>query len=156
MKGIGIIGCGKISQVRHIPEYFANPNAKIIGYFDLAKERAAQMAAKYGGKVFDTVEDLLADPAIDAVSVCVANNMHADVTIAALKAGKHVLCEKPMATNIEDCERMVAAAKQYGRYLMIGQNQRFALAHAEARKLIKEGLIGRVLSFRTTFGHSGP
>ena len=156
MKGIGIIGCGKISQVRHIPEYFDNPNAKIIGYYDLAKERAAQMAAKYGGKVFDSIDDLLADPAIDAVSVCVANNMHADVTIAALKAGKHVLCEKPMATNIADCERMVAAAKQYGRHLMIGQNQRFAKAHAEARKLIKEGLIGRVLSFRTTFGHSGP
>ena len=156
MKGIGIIGCGKISQVRHIPEYHSNPNAQIIGYFDLAPERAAQMAAKYGGQVFDSIEALLADPRIDAVSVCVANNMHADVTIAALKAGKHVLCEKPMATNIEDCERMVAAAKQYGKALMIGQNQRFALAHAEARKLIKEGAIGRVVSFRTTFGHSGP
>ena len=156
MKGIGIIGCGKISQVRHIPEYHSNPNAQIIGYFDLAPERAAQMAAKYGGQVFDSIEALLADPRIDAVSVCVANNMHADVTIAALKAGKHVLCEKPMATNIEDCERMVAAARQYGKALMIGQNQRFALAHAEARRLIKEGAIGRVVSFRTTFGHSGP
>ena len=156
MKGIGIIGCGKISQVRHIPEYSDNPNANLVGYFDLARERAEQMAARYGGKVFDTVEDLLADPAIDAVSVCVANNMHADVTIAALKAGKHVLCEKPMATNIEDCERMVAASRQYGRYLMIGQNQRFALAHAEARRLIKQGAIGKVVSFRTTFGHSGP
>lgn len=156
MKGIGIIGCGKISQVRHIPEYSSNPNAKLIGFFDLARERAEQMAAKYGGKVFDSVEELLADPAIDAVSVCVANNMHADVTIAALKAGKHVLCEKPMATNIEDCERMVEASRQYDRYLMIGQNQRFALAHSEARKLIKQGAIGKVVSFRTTFGHSGP
>ena len=156
MKGIGIIGCGKISQVRHIPEYFDNPNARLVGYFDLAPERARQMAERYGGKVFDTVEDLLECPEIDAVSVCVANNMHADVTIAALKAGKHVLCEKPMATNIEDCERMVAAARQYGRFLMIGQNQRFALAHSEARKLIKQGAIGKVVSFRTTFGHSGP
>ena len=95
-------------------------------------------------------------PQADAVSICSANAFHAEMAVAALKAGKHVLCEKPMATNIADCERMVAAAKQYGRYLMIGQNQRFAKAHAEARKLIKEGLIGRVLSFRTTFGHSGP
>lgn len=156
MKGIGIIGCGKISQVRHIPEYYSNPNAQIIGFFDLAAERAAQMAAKYGGKIFGSIDELLADPAIDAVSVCVANNMHADVTIAALRAGKHVLCEKPMATNMEDCERMVLAARESGRYLMIGQNQRFALAHTEARKLIKAGEIGRVLSFRTTFGHSGP
>ena len=139
MKGIGIIGCGKISQVRHIPEYYNNPNAEIIGYYDLAKERAAEMAARYGGKVYDSVDELLADPAIDAVSVCVANNMHADVTVAALKAGKHVLCEKPMATNIADCERMVFAAKQYGKSLMIGQNQRFAKAHEEARRLIKAG-----------------
>ena len=156
MKGIGIIGCGKISQIRHIPEYFDNPNAKLIGYFDLAPERAAQMAAKYGGKVYATVDEMLSDPAIDAVSVCVANNMHSNVTIAALKAGKHVLCEKPMATNIEDCERMVQVARECGRYLMIGQNQRFAKAHDEARKLIKQGAIGKVVSFRTTFGHSGP
>ena len=87
MKGIGIIGCGKISQIRHIPEYFDNPDARLIGYFDLARERAVQMAERYGGKVFDSVEALLADPDIDAVSVCVANNMHADVTIADLKAG---------------------------------------------------------------------
>ena len=52
MKGIGIIGCGKISQVRHIPEYSDNPNARLVGYFDLARERAEQMTAKYGGKVF--------------------------------------------------------------------------------------------------------
>ena len=156
MKGIGIIGCGKISQVRHIPEYHNNPNARLVGYFDLARERAQQMATKYGGKVYDTIEEMLADPAIDAVSVCVANNKHAEVTIAALKAGKHVLCEKPMATNIEDCERMVATAAECGKYLMIGQNQRFAKAHAEARRLIKDGVIGRVISFRTTFGHAGP
>jgi len=156
MKGIGIIGCGKISQVRHIPEFHSNPNSTLIGYYDLSKERAAQMAECYGGKVYDSIEEMLADPAIDAVSVCTANNTHADVTIAALKAGKHVLCEKPMAVTIEDCERMVAAAKQYGRHLMIDQNQRYAMAHAHARKLIKEGLIGKVVTFRTAFGHSGP
>ena len=77
---------------------------------------------------------MLADPEIDAVSVCVANHVHAEITIAALKAGKHVLCEKPMATKLKDCQMMVDTAEQMGKKLMIGQNQRFAKAHAEARK----------------------
>lgn len=156
MTGIGIIGCGKISQVRHIPEFHSNPRARLVGYYDLNAARAEQMAARYGGKVYSSIDEMLADPAIDAVAVCTANSCHAGDTIAALKAGKHVLCEKPMAVTIEDCEKMVATARECGRCLMIDQNQRYALAHAHARQLIKEGAIGRVITFRTTFGHSGP
>ena len=99
---------------------------------------------------------MLADPEIDAVSVCVANHVHAEITIAALKAGKHVLCEKPMATTLKDCQMMVDTAEQMGKKLMIGQNQRFAKAHAEAKKIIERGDIGSVLTFKTTFGHGGP
>ena len=83
---IGIIGCGKIAQVRHIPEYVSNPDACLYGLFDINKERAAQLAEKYGCKAYDTYEELLADPKIDAVSVCVANNAHAEISIAAMKA----------------------------------------------------------------------
>ena len=90
MFNIGIIGCGKISQVRHIPEYAQNPDARLAGFFDLNKERAQELAVRYGGKAFDSYEELLADREIDAVSVCVANNVHAEITVAALKAGKHV------------------------------------------------------------------
>ena len=154
--GIGMIGCGKIAQVRHIPEYADNPDAELKGFFDLSFERAQEMADKYGGKAYAAVEDLLADPEIDAVSVCVANNAHADLSIKALKAGKHVLCEKPMAITLEECEAMVAEAKKAGKFLMIGHNQRLAKAHVTAKKLIDEGLIGRVITFRTTFGHGGP
>ncbi len=152
----GIIGCGKIAQVRHIPEYLENPNAEIGGYYDFNLWRAQELAEKYGGKVYESVDELLSDPDIDAVSVCVANVAHAEVTIKALNAGKHVLCEKPMATTIEDCEAMVKAAEANGKYLMIDQNQRFAKAHAEARRLVSEGMIGKVVTFRTVFGHSGP
>lgn len=74
---------------------------------------------------------MLADDDIDAVSVCAANSVHAEITIAALNAGKHVLCEKPMATTLEDCEAMVEASKRNGKILMIDQNQRLAKAHIE-------------------------
>ena len=153
---IGIIGCGKIAQVRHIPEYAANPHAEIYGFYDINQARAQELAQKYGGKVFASYEELLADPAIEAVSVCVANHAHAEISIAALKAGKHVLCEKPMAVTLEDCEAMVAAAEVSGKYLMIGQNQRLAKAHSKAKELIEQGAIGKVLTFRTIFGHGGP
>jgi predicted dehydrogenase len=153
---IGIIGCGKIAQVRHIPEYAANPDAQLAGFYDLNLERAGQLAKTYGGKAFASVLDLLADPSIDAVSVCTANSSHAEISIAALRAGKHVLCEKPMATTQADCDAMVQAAEESGRYLMIGQNQRLAKAHVKAKELIDSGLIGEIISFRTTFGHGGP
>ena len=124
MFGIGIIGCGKIAQVRHIPEYAAHPEAKLVGFYDINQQRAAELAAKYGGRAYATVEELLAEPEIQAVSICAANFAHAELTIAALNAGKHVLCEKPMATNLADCEAMVQAADANGKFLMIGHNQR--------------------------------
>ncbi len=156
MFGIGIIGCGKIAQVRHLPEYAAHPEAKIAGLYDINQARAAQLAETYGAAAYATVEELLANPEIDAVSICAANFAHAELTIQALEAGKHVLCEKPMAVTLAECEAMVAAAEKAGKFLMIGQNQRLAKAHAKARELVASGAIGRVLTFRTIFGHGGP
>ena len=153
---VGIIGCGKIAQVRHIPEYAANPHTEVYGFYDINLARAEELAEKYNGKAYASYEELLADPAIEAVSVCAANHVHAEITVAALKAGKHVLCEKPMAVTLEECEAMVAAARESGKYLMIGQNQRLAKAHAKAKELIEQGAIGKVLTFRTIFGHGGP
>lgn len=156
MYKVGIIGCGKIAQVRHIPEYADNKNAELFGYYDINTNRAKEIAATYGGKVYESYQAMLADPNIDAVSVCAANNAHAEIAIAALHAGKHVLCEKPMATTLEECEAMVTAAKETGKILMIGHNQRLVKAHARAKQLLDEGMIGEVITFRTTFGHSGP
>ena len=156
MFGIGIIGCGKIAQVRHIPEYNDNPDAKLVAFYDLNTARAKALAEQYGGRAYESVEALLADPNVDAVSVCSANASHAEITVAALEAGKHVLCEKPMATTLADCERMVSAAKKSGKRLMIDQNQRLAGAHVKARELIEQGEIGRVITFATAFRHGGP
>lgn len=153
---IGILGCGKIAQVRHIPEYAENPDVKLAAFYNPSRKRAEEQAEKYGGKVYDTAEELLSDKSIDAVSICAANYAHAELTIKALEAGKHVLCEKPMATNLADCEAMVECAKKNGKFLMIGHNQRLAKAHVEAKRLIDQGLIGKIITFRTTFGHGGP
>ena len=156
MINAGIIGCGKIAQTRHIPEYLANPRCKIAGYYDFNTQRARELAERFGGCAYGSLEELLANDEINAVSVCTSNDTHADIAVKALEAGKHVLCEKPMATNLADCERMQAAAEKSGRQLMIGMNQRLAGAHIKAKKLIDAGEIGRIITFKTFFGHSGP
>ena len=152
---IGIIGCGKITEVRHAPEYQENPNCQITAFFDVVPEKAEAMAKLYGAKAYGSVDELLASD-VDAVSVCVANRFHASISIQALKAGKHVLCEKPMATTPEDCEAMVAAARESGKYLMIGQNQRLAKAHVKAKEILDSGEMGPILTFETHFSHPGP
>lgn len=156
MVRIGIIGCGKIAQVRHLPEYAANPNAKLVAYYDKNFQRAQQMAEKYGGKAYETYFELLKDAEIDAVSVCVENRSHAEITTAALYAGKHVLCEKPMAVTLAECESMVSAAEFNGKYLMIGHNMRFDPVHRRAKELLQAGIIGDIITFRTTMGNAGP
>ena len=156
MVNIGIIGCGGISIRRHAPEYAANPKAKLIGFFDPVESRAVDMVQQYGGKAYKSYEELLADPKIDAVSVCSSNSTHAEISIAALKAGKHVLCEKPMATSVKDAEEMIVASEKAGKNLMIGHNQRFFAAHAKAKEILLSGEMGRVLTFRTAFSHRGP
>lgn len=156
MINVGIIGCGSITKFRHAPEYSSNPNANIVGFFDTTYDRALEMADHFGGRVYNTYEDMLSDDNIHAVSICTVNSSHASITIAALKAGKHVLCEKPMATSVKDAENMNAAAKQFGKYLMVGHNQRLIEAHARAKKILKGGELGRIISFKTSFSHKGP
>ena len=138
MLKVGVIGCGKIAQVRHIPEYLDNPDCQLVALFDLNAERTNELAAKYKCKAYTSYEELLNDPEVEAVSICTNNATHAAISIAALKAHKHVLCEKPMAITLKECEDMVKAAKENGCYLMIGQNQRLAKAHEVGKKLIAE------------------
>ena len=125
MLKIGIIGCGKIARVRHIPEYEENTNCELAAFSNRTFNLAQECEKNYRGKAYATIKELLNSDG-DAVSVCVPNKFHASVTIQALKAGKHVLCEKPMAITLEDCNEMVKAARESGKLLMIGQNQRLA------------------------------
>ncbi|MCR6098025.1 Gfo/Idh/MocA family oxidoreductase [Salipaludibacillus agaradhaerens] len=153
---IGVIGCGSIAKHRHLIEYAQNEQVEIVAVCDIVKERAAEFAALYEAKVYTKYEDLIANKEIDAVSVCTPNYLHAPMSIAALNAGKHVLCEKPMATSKAEAEDMIEAAKASGKKLMIAHNQRFVPAHLKARQLIEDGELGKIYSFRTAFGHGGP
>ena len=154
--GVAIIGSGSIATHRHAPEYAANPNVEILAFVDRFPERAEKLAKKYGAKSFSKYEDALDLKGVDAVSVCTPNAFHAPITIAALKAGKHTLCEKPMATSDKEAKDMIAASEKAGKFLMIGHNQRLMSAHVKARQLIQDGVIGKVITFRTSFQHPGP
>ncbi|UOY94628.1 Gfo/Idh/MocA family oxidoreductase [Ectobacillus sp. JY-23] len=151
---VGVIGCGSIAQHRHLPEYAANEQVELVAVCDIVSERAEEIAAKYGAQAYTNYEDLFVH--VDAVSVCTPNYLHAPITIAALRAGIHVLCEKPMATSKEEAQAMIAAAKESGKKLMIAHNQRFVASHEKARQLIQNGEVGKIYSFRTAFGHPGP
>lgn len=153
---VGIIGVGSIATHRHIPEYQLLEDVNIVAYCDIVQERASEYAEQFGGKSYDNYKALLQDDSIDAVSICTPNYLHAEIAIEALTAGKHVLCEKPMATTIEDAERMIEAATNSGKQLMIAQNQRFTEAHELAREKLSQGKLGKIYSFKTTFGHAGP
>ncbi len=153
---IGVIGCGSIAQHRHLPEYSWNKNVEIVAVCDINEERALEIGKKYDAKAYTDYTELLADEEIDAVSVCTPNYLHAPISVAALNAGKHVLCEKPMATSSEEADQMIEAAEKSGKKLMIGHNQRFVKSHQKARELIKSGEIGKLYSFRSAFGHGGP
>lgn len=153
---VGILGCGAITQRRHAPEYSENPNAEIAGFFDANSERAAELAQKWGGKVYSSAEEMINDPEVDAISVCSPNSTHADMSISALNAGKHVLCEKPMALSIEETRKMLDTQKSSGKILMPGHNQRLIPTHIKAKELLAEGAIGKPLFFQCNFKHAGP
>jgi predicted dehydrogenase len=152
----GVIGCGAIAQRRHLPECAANPASKLVAVADPVAERVEELAKKYGAKAFLNYKEMIAAADIDAVVVAGPNASHASMSIEALEAGKHVLCEKPMATNREDAKAMIAAAQKAKKYLMIGLNQRLMPPHVRAKELLKSGRLGKVLSFRTAFKHPGP
>ena len=152
----GIIGCGAIGQRRHIPEAAANPDSKLAALADPVKERVEDLGNRYNAKPYTDYKELLRSPDIDAVVIAGPNSLHAAQTIEALNAGKHVLCEKPMATNRDDARAMIAAAQKNNKYLMIGLNQRLMPPHVRAKEILTSGRLGKVLSFRTAFKHPGP
>ena len=152
---VAVIGSGSIATFRHAPEYAANPNVEIVAFVDRVVARAEKLADKYGAKALDNHAAALKLD-IDAVSVCTPNAFHAPITLDALKAGKHVLCEKPMATSDKDAREMIKAAKKADKTLMIGHNQRLMGIHIKAKELLDAGVIGKVVTFRTSFAHPGP
>ncbi|NOU64386.1 gfo/Idh/MocA family oxidoreductase [Paenibacillus sp. LMG 31461] len=153
---VAVIGCGSISKHRHIPEYANNSNVELVAFVDPIIERAQHYAELHGGKAYSNYVDMLKAEKVDAVSVCTPNYLHAEISIAAANAGAHVLVEKPMATTAAESEAMIEAAKKNGVFLMVGHNQRLMPPHVKAKEILESGKLGKVLTFRTSFGHPGP
>lgn len=155
MPRVGIIGCGAIARKRQAPAVAKYPGVELAGFADVNKSMAEKMAEQYGAHSYRGMEDMLADPTVDAVCVCVPERFHVDVTIRCLEAGKDVLLEKPMAMNAEESQRIVEAWEKSQRRLMIAYSQRFYREHILAKELIQRGEIGRVFSFRTNLSNPG-
>lgn len=153
---VGFFAAGSIVIYRHALELSQNPDVELVMVYDPISERAESLAELYGMKVATSEKALLSNKKIDAIVVATPNSEHARLTIAALKAGKHVLCEKPMATSLEEAAAMIETAKACKKKLLIGHNQCLMAPHLKAKALLKEGVIGDILTFRSSFGHGGP
>ncbi len=151
-----VAGGGSIAQQRHLPEYAANPNAEIAGVFDFNRKRAQELCERFGGIPYTSLEAVLADPGVDAVSICTPNFTHADYAIKVLRSGKHVLVEKPMAQDLTETRAMMQAQKESGKVMMLGHNQRLVKAHMKAKELLDTGAIGDLLFYQLNFKHAGP
>ncbi len=144
---IGIIGCGGIANGKHMPSLSKVEGAQMVAFCDLIVERAERARAQYGtpdAKVYTDYHELLADPEIEVVHVLTPNRSHADISIDALHAGKHVMCEKPMAKTAADARRMVEAARETGKKLTIGYQHRQKAPSRYAKAYIEDGELGEI------------
>jgi predicted dehydrogenase len=122
--GVGIVGCGLMGGI-HAAGYAKDARVKLIGCQNRSRDKAAALAAKHGAKVYETLDELLADPAIDAVSICSSQQVHHEQGRAALLAGKHLLLEKPLALTLPEMDELAALATASGRTVMVAHQLRF-------------------------------
>ena len=149
---IGLIGAGQIGTI-HLNNYSQIPEAQVVAVADLSPDKVE--AARQSFDIADgysDFQDLLAREDIDAVDVCVHNNKHAPLVIAALKAGKHVYCEKPMAGTYHDAADMFEAAREHSRMLHIQMGTLYGAEARAARRLIEDGHLGKIYYARS-FGY---
>lgn len=144
---IGIIGCGGIANGKHMPSLSRLDNVELVAFCDIIEERAVKAAEKYGvegAKVYIDYKELLEDKSIDVVHVCTPNKSHSFISVDAMEAGKHVMCEKPMAKSSEEARKMVEAAKRTGKKLTIGYNNRQRPDSVHLKKVCERGDLGEI------------
>ena len=148
---IGIIGAGRIGKVHMQSITYNVPGAKVLGITDVFKDGLQELADKYGiEKVYADYKEMLADKDIDAVLVCSSTDTHADISIEAAEAGKHVFCEKPVDLTPEKVKAVIAAVEKAGVKLQVGFNRRFDHNFAHVRSLINDGKVGNLELIKIT------
>lgn len=144
---VGIIGCGGIANGKHMPAISKLDNVEMTAFCDIDLERAKKAAAEYGtvdAKVYTDYKELLKDESIHNVRILTPNRWHAIMSVDALKAGKHVMCEKPMALNYEEALQMLQAQKESGKVLTIGYQHKFDADVMYAKQEAEKGTFGEV------------
>ena len=144
---VGIIGVGGIAAGKHLPSLAKLSPVKLVAFCDLVKGRATTNAGKYGvkgAKVYTDYRAMLDAEKMDVVHICTPNISHAEITVAALEAGCHVMCEKPMAKTAEGARKMVEAAKRTGKKLTIGYQNRFRTDAQYLKKFCEQGGMGEI------------
>lgn len=148
---IGIVGAGRIGLVHAESVTYHIPEAQVVMVTDVVLDNARKLAERFGVPKYSAdYMDLINDPDIDAVLVCSPTPTHADISIAAMKAGKHVFCEKPVHTSLEKIKEVAQVAKETGRKLQIGFNRRFDHNHKAVQRAVKEGKLGNVEIIKIT------
>ncbi len=145
----GLVGASTIAREWMIGAFRDQPDGEVVAVMSSSAERARTYAADTGiGRAYDSLDALLADGEVDAVYISTTNELHRDQAIAAARAGKHVLCEKPLALALEDARAMQRAAEEAGVVMATNHHLRNAGTHRAMRQAIKDGLIGRPLAAR--------
>jgi predicted dehydrogenase len=150
----GLIGAGEIGQVR-AAALTSTPGCRLVAVADLEEERARRVADRAGATLFADYRRIVEEPGVDAVVVSTPPDRHEEVAAAALAAGKHVLCEKPLAPTVEACRRMLEAARRSGRCLATGFNHRYFPAFQFVKNSVENGMIGELSHVRAYAGHAG-
>ena len=154
---IGIIGAGSIAQHSHMPGYAGNASVDLVAFADPVKARHREVAKLFPGmKGYTDHREMLAKEQLDVVSVCTPNKFHAECTINALKAGCHVLCEKPMAASLREADRMMETAKKARKKLMVGFTHRLMTGPAKCKEMLQKKALGKPFMIRVRFAHGGP
>lgn len=144
---VGIIGCGGIANGKHMPSLKQVENVRMVAFCDIVEERAKKAAEEYGtedAKVYTDYKELLKDDSIEVVHVLTPNNAHAPLTIDALEAGKHVMCEKPMAKTYAEAKAMLEASKRTGKLLTIGYQNRRRADSTYLKRACDNGDLGEI------------
>ena len=139
----GLIGCGRIAA-RHCEHIIKL--GKLVAVCDINQARADDFASRFGGKAYYDIESFLTETNIDVVAICTPNGLHATHAIQALKAGFHVLCEKPMALSVTDCGEMIKVAERSNRRLFVIKQNRFNPPVEKVKELIDNGVLGKISS----------
>ena len=143
----GLIGCGRIAK-RHAEIIKKTENANLIAVCDIDSAKATIFGNEFSANTFNTIDKLLLNSDIDIVSICTPNGLHAIHSIKALKAGKHVLCEKPMAINVVDCGEMIKAAEKANKRLFIIKQNRYNPPVVAVKEAIENGKLGNINSIQ--------